>query len=196
MRKSLVAVALLAASSVGSVHAAALDISLSDQSANVALLMEGSRFYLGGSDLGFGVYFNENNDVLMHASLLGINVAPTMGQPYRIAAGAKAYFGQVDATGDSLSAIGIGGRFELIHPHPRMPMSIAAEAYYAPDITSFGDAQNLLEFNVRLELDITPSTKAYLGYRLMESEFQTATGATNTVELDDSIHFGVRIPLQ
>lgn len=191
MRKSLLGAALLAAIATGSAHASSLDISLGDESANIMLMMEGANLSLGGADVGAGVFFNENDDIVLHANWLGVNARAAQNQPYSIAAGAKLYMGELDAADESLGGIGVGGRVALVRPHPTMPMSFGVEAYYAPNITSFGDAENILELNVRFELDITPSTKVYAGYRLLEAEFE----GTGDVELDDSVHFGVRIPL-
>jgi len=198
MRKTQFATALFATSLFAtalvpvSARASTLDISLGDKSANFELLMRSASLGVGGTNAGFGLFFNENDDVVLHARWLGVNARPTPTSALSFTAGVKAYFGELDEVDESLGGVAVGGGVSLLRPSPSMPLSLGVEAYYAPQITSFGDAESILEVGVRLEVDLMPTTRAYIGYRLLETEY---TGVSDTVELDDAVHFGVRMDL-
>ncbi len=198
MRKTQFATALLAASllAIGLVpttaRATTLDISLGDQSANFELLLRSASLGVGGTNAGIGLFFNEDDDFVVHGRWLGVNARPTPTSALSFTAGVKAYFGELGEVDESLSGVAVGGGVSLLRPSPTMPLSFGVEGYYAPQITSFGDAESILEVSLRLEVDLMPTTRAYVGYRLMEAEFENSS---ETVELDGAVHFGVRMDL-
>ena len=58
-------------------------------------------------------------------------------------------------------------------------------------VTSISGFDRLLEYRVALELEVTPSARAYIGYRMLEVEFDSA-GRSVDYEVDDSANIGVR----
>lgn len=185
IKRCLVAASLLAASTAG--HAQGLDISLSDKTANLVYLTDSGSLGYGGADMGFGLFFNENDDYLGTGNLL-VTSHPTSGRNLQLGVGAKAYLGEHDASDETVGGIGIGGLARYVIP-AQMPMGIALEGYVAPQVTSFGDTKGLTELMARFELEIMPSTRGYIGYRLLEPEFDDA----GEVEFDDEVHLGIRI---
>ena len=65
------------------------------------------------------------------------------------------------------------------------------EVFYAPEVTSISEWDRLLEYRLALELEVTPSARAYVGYRMLEVEFN-AFGQSVDYEVDDSANIGVR----
>jgi len=55
-------------------------------------------------------------------------------------------------------------------------------------VTSFADFDGLVEYRFALELEVTPSARAYIGYRVLEVELDTGL----KYKLDDNAHIGVR----
>ena len=53
------------------------------------------------------------------------------------------------------------------------------------------DAESLTELVLRYEFEIVPSTRAYVGYRLLEVDFDEVDDA----EFDDEFHLGIRFNL-
>lgn len=185
MIKRCVVVAGLALFSTG-VHANGFDISLSDETANVVYLTDSGSLGYGGADVGFGVFWNEADDVVGHANIL-VTGNPRSGNNFQFGFGAKGYLGTLDVPDEDVAAVGIGGIVRYVIPS-QTPMGIAVEAYLAPDITSFSDTEELREFSARFELEVMPSTRGYIGYRLLEPEMERA----GDVEIDDEIHLGIR----
>ena len=186
MAKRSLALAALALSSTGA-HAAGFDISLSDETAHIQYLTDSGSLGYGGADIGFGVFFNENDDVLGTANLL-VTSNPASGNNLQFGIGAKAYGGEVDVPDETVGAIGIGGLVRYVIPS-QTPMGIALEGYVAPSVTSFADTEGLTEVMTRFELEVMPSTRGYIGYRFLEPELEQA----GEVELDDEVHVGIRV---
>ena len=169
-----------------SAHANGFDISLSDETANVVYLTDSGSFGYGGADIGFGLFWNENDDFAAHANIL-VTSNPQSGNNFQFGVGAKGYLGNVDGPDEDIAAVGIGGLVRYVIPS-QTPMAFSLEGYVAPDITSFSDTEELREVSARFEIEVMPSTRGYIGYRLLEPDLEDA----GDVEIDDEFHLGIR----
>lgn len=169
-------------------YGAGFDLSLSDETAYPRFLTDSSSLGYGGADIGAGAFFNEEDDWLLTGNMLVTN-NPGSDNPWQFGAGAKAYYGEVDTFDDDVGALAIGGLVRYTVP-AETPIGLVAEGYAAPGITSFGEADDFHELNLRAEVEIVPSTRAYVGYRWLESDLD---GPGRDYELDDNIHVGIRV---
>lgn len=162
--------------------------------AEISYLSQVSSFGYGGADIGFGVLINEHDDVLANASILvsGSNAGDVRALHFGV--GAKAYLGILDGPNGNVDANGgavaIGANIRYVFSSA-MPFAILGEVYFAPDVTSISDFDGLLEYRIAFELEVTPSARAYIGYRMLEIEFDNF-GRSADYEVDDSAHVGVR----
>ena len=101
-------------------------------------------------------------------------------------------FGQrfidIDDIDQDVLALGIGGQARYVF-QTRTPVGFVLEAFAAPGITSFGDTENGREVNVRIEIEVLPSTRGYIGYRHLEFDLEDV----DDVEVDDNAHIGIRL---
>jgi len=186
LRCLLAGMALLASTA----NAAGLDISLSDRTAHFQYLFDSGSLGYGGADVGAGIFFNEADDVLGTGHLLATS-NPDGPSNIQFGVGAKAYAGVDERTNSddqTIGAVGVGGLVRLILP-AQTPMGVAVEGYRAPPITSFGDTRDLSEIMARFEIEVMPSTRGYVGYRLLEPD----TEDFGDVAFDDEFHVGIRI---
>ena len=86
------------------------------------------------------------------------------------------------------SALALGGQIRYVIPSTT-PVALMAEGFISPDITTFNDAEQYLEYRFALELEVTPSARAYIGYRKIEIDL----GGIDDYEMDDDFHLGVRL---
>lgn len=170
----------------GGADAAGLDISLSNETAYLVYLIDSGSLGYGGADIGFGFFYNEDDDYMLTANVM---VVGTLGdrRDLQFGVGAKAYGADLDNDEEAV-AIGIGGQARYVF-QTRTPVGIVAEAYVAPGITSFGDTESAREFNVRAEIEVLPSTRGYIGYRYLEFDLEDV----DDVELDEHAHLGIRL---
>lgn len=170
----------------GGAEAAGLDISLSNETANLVYLIDSGSLGYGGADIGFGFFYTEDDDYMVTANVM---VVGTLGErrDLQFGVGAKAYGADLD-NGEEVLAIGIGGQARYVF-QTRTPVGVVLEGYVAPGITSFGDTESARELNLRFEVEVLPSTRGYIGYRFLEFDLEDVDDA----ELDDHVHLGIRL---
>jgi len=176
------------------VFAGAIDFRVGSDVAEMTFLTQVSSFGYGGADIGFGALINEHDDVVANASILvsGSNAGDVRALHFGV--GAKAYIGALDGPKGNVDAnggaIAIGAHIRYVFSSS-MPIAVLGEAYFAPEVTSISDFDGLLEYRIAFELEVTPSARAYIGYRKLEVEFDSS-GRNVDYDVDDSAHVGVR----
>ncbi|HEX5057025.1 MAG TPA: YfaZ family outer membrane protein [Gammaproteobacteria bacterium] len=204
MTQKFLLASLFCLPAINAAHARGLDISIGNEAAQITYLSESyGQIGIGGNDIGVGFFYNENNDMVVNGGLLVTGNSLGANRAFQAGVGVKGYAGylhdpedrtdiypapkRVDEDSDSVSAIGIGGKLAYILPS-RTPLSLSLEAYYAPDITAFGDNEGLLEAVARFEVEIAPTTRFFVGYRKLEVDFKNG----DEYPLDETGHVGIR----
>ena len=178
----LVSAALVFSPGAAIAQDAAGEIALSDESVQLRYLAWGSG---QSTELGFGLFLNENRDIIatshyyLEADALG-------GNRLSFKAGPVGYAALLSTENTDIFSIAVGAeiRFELLR---RQGVFVAVQGAYAPDILTFGSADNLLDFTARAELPLTDSVIGFAGYRLLEFDLLTGTR-----EVEESAHVGIR----
>ncbi|MCG5493303.1 MULTISPECIES: YfaZ family outer membrane protein [Ectothiorhodospira] len=163
-----------------------LDAYLSKDTAQFTFITDSAAIGFGGADLSFGVFFNDDSDYMLTTGLNVVGV-PAGEQPLTFGVGGKAYLGFIDTPDDRFQSVALGGEVRYTIP-ANMPMYLAAEAYYGPRVTTFGDARDLLDASVRYELEVTPGARGFIGYRYLEADMDRR----RDYKMDEHVHFGVR----
>jgi len=195
LRKALITIAALLP--VSNVLSAGLDLKLSSETAEVTFLTQNATFGYGGADIGIGLLINENDDVMASGSIVVSGSGTGDVRALHFGVGGKIYAGRLDFSSNtpgaasqenpSGGALAVGGNLRYVFP-ASMPFAILVEGFWAPSVTSFSDFDGLVEYRAALELEITPSARAYIGYRVLEVELDTGL----KYDVDDNAHIGVR----
>jgi hypothetical protein len=169
------------------------DLRLADETAEILYLTESSTFGYGGADVGMGVLFNENDDLMFSGAVMVSGHGAGNNRALKFGAGAKFVFALLDDRNNTLAdeefgALAIGGQVRYVVPSST-PVAFLAEGFIAPSIVSFSGADQYTEYRFAIELEVTPSARAYVGYRNIEFEMENGL----EIELDDDPHIGVRI---
>ena len=86
-------------------------------------------------------------------------------------------------------ALAVGGF--LRYQFPQVPdLSVAGYLYYAPQVVSFNDTENLMDTDVRLQFSLLPTARVYTGYRYTRVNIEDVK---DTVELEKGFHFGLKV---
>lgn len=171
--------------------AGGLDLSLSQNTANFALQLNPYSTVRpgGGAEVSIGVLFNETGDSLYHATMLTRGVRQLDASQYKLAAGVKAIGGDLEVD-EQVAAIALGFQGAmLVSPSRYNPIELIVEGFYAPSISSFTDATKFSELGARLQVDIIPQARAFVGYRRMLFD----TNDYKDIELDHSVHVGLNL---
>jgi hypothetical protein len=73
----------------------------------------------------------------------------------------------------------------------KYPTSVIGELAYAPDITTFGDGEDLVDLSVTLQAELSTSTAAYFTYRLLEADLEDG----GDIDVIDGLRVGIRVGL-
>lgn len=181
----------------GNAQATGLDLSFSNETANLEYLAPVRKFSRGdrGGQLqsnglfSLGFFYNELDDLVGHAKLVAVGQQTNTRVPYQLEFGVKGYVGQVEQDDTDVGALAIGGGIRIQKPRRYNPFDLTIEGFFTPGITTFGDTDSLLEINARFSVEFVPSVKGFVGYRLLEVENEDHI----TMELDDNVHVGFRM---
>ena len=186
IKKIFTGVVLFVAAS--QVQARGVDVRLANEVAAVQYLTESSTFGYGGADVGVGFLFNDANDTMFSAEAMVSGNGAGNNRALKFGVGAKLVGTYIKLLDDTMGALAIGGQVRYVIP-ASAPIAIMAEGFIAPKIVSFSGADQYSEFRIALEFEVTPSARAYIGYR------NVSVDITNGVDykLDDSAHLGVKL---
>ncbi len=136
-------------------------------------------------DIGY-LYVEERSEDanMFHAGLQVTGQNWSKQGNFDIGVGGRVVF--VDAGPFEGSNIAVGGRVRF-SPMPRV--GLGGSLYYAPNITSFMDSEEYVEWNLAVDYQLLTQAFVYLGYRKVEIDVENG----GTAELDDHLHLGLRM---
>ncbi len=169
------------------IHARGLDIKLANKMAEFTYLTESSTFGYGGADVGFGLLYTENDDYQLNAKFMITGNPSGNNKAFQFGVGGKLMAVTLDAPNEEAGAVALAGQLRYIIPS-QTPIAFVAGVAFAPSITAFSGADQYREYELSIELEVTPSARAYFGYRNIEYEFENGAN----FELDDSAHIGIK----
>ncbi len=170
------------------VHANDFEAALSKETAQFTFYSDSSLIGWGGADLGFGFFYNDEDDIILSMSLLQMRQASEEA-PLTFGVGVKGYVGSLDEVDADMLAFGVGGQIRYTIPGT-MPMAVYFEGHYAPEITSFSDAEEVIDYRVGFQIEALPQTVAFIGLRHLEIDVDRE--GTYDAD-DDNVHLGVRL---
>ena len=156
-------IALLGLALTPLVHAAELDLNLSDETF-------GARYSTSltnrGAAVDLGWLHHVDNGDIVNASLL-VEQSAGNGDSYALGGQAVTILNDVD----DAYAIALGGRFNVGLPmQPKL--RVAGHAWFAPKVTSFNDADGYQDLGVRVGYQALERGEIYLGYRYTEVGYE------------------------
>jgi hypothetical protein len=136
-----------------------------------------------------GAFFlSEERDIVLSA---GMTVPMDWNSgPLSISIGPRVYAALLQEENSDVMAISLGTDVRL-SLNRRSGLAVAGHAYYAPDILTFGSADNLTDLGARVEINATPRMIAFAGMRWFEFDL-TNGGGTRTLQEELFGGFGYR----
>lgn len=164
------------------------EAALTSETAQFTFRSDSSLIGWGGSELGFGLFYNDISDYVAQLSLMQRRQSSKQN-PLTLGVGVRAYAGQLDDIDQDVFAVGIGGEIRYTIPGV-MPMSVYLTGHFAPKITSFADVEEIFDYNLGFQIEILPQTTAFIGVRHLEVGLENGPD----YELDDDrAHVGIRM---
>ncbi len=167
------------------------EILLSDEAMQFKYLTNGERYGVDNTDVSVGVFLSEEQDVVLSAGLLMDTQLLDFIRWDRInlRLGVQGYGMLLGRDDTDIVTLSGGGevRFVLF---PRADVIITAFGYYAPDILTFGSADNMHDIGATIQAPITDRLTGFAGYRDFDVEL-----IGDATQLQGSIILGVRYQL-
>lgn len=184
LRASVAALTLLVAAEAG---ARELDLSLSNDTAMLRYATPISYSGYGQTSADVGFMYTESDDFMIVGGIGMMGEAGSHAPGLHFGVGARGYGVSLD-NGADLGAVALGGTGWFVPPEFNR-MGLVAQFYFAPDVTTFGDADRLWDFSSRAEYEVLPEAALYVGYRNVRARLKNRPD----VDLDKGWHIGLRM---
>lgn len=179
----ILAAVLVSAPAAALAQGSGLDINISGNSVRAAFDRE---ITLSGLDLSFEGLHNSNHGTVADVGI-GLRANANPGHsPVTALIGVKALWLNPHYTGISSGyALALGGGVEWRLPAYNR-LSFGGYVYWAPSVSSFGNAKRFLEEEVRAGYRVLPNGTVYLGYRHVTARFTN----TDSLVMDNGFNVG------
>ena len=191
IRSSLLTVAMLiaipaTAQQIEETVGASAELALSNDTLDVRYLAKMNA----GDDSRFtgGVFLGEERDLVLNAGkMFGVD----SDRRFDLAFGPQLYAALLRDENEDVMALSLGGEMRFYFD-PNRRYAVSGRAFYAPDILSFGSADNLTDLSARAELQVSERVMAFVGMRWFEFDLTDGEGERT---LQEELFVGVRYQL-
>jgi hypothetical protein len=153
------------------------------------------RYETGGNIVGMdrsrfaaAFFLSEERDIVLSAGL-AFPADIDLG-PLSVAVGPQVYAALLEDENNDVMSVSVGAQVRFL-VNRRMGLAVAGHAYYAPDILTFGSADNLTDLSARVEIGLGDKAIAFGGMRWFEFDL-TEGGGERTLQEELFVGFGYR----
>jgi hypothetical protein len=145
-----------------------VELAVSDEALQLRYLSDASVVGRRDSDLGYGLLLTEERDVVASATLLldtEVRLIPRLSIQF----GPQAYVALLSEENEDAFALafGVQARYDLVRSGG---IAIVGNAFYSPDVLTFGTADNITDFEARAEMRLNQQLMGFVGYRWFEMD--------------------------
>lgn len=164
-------------------HAIELYISDDALQAQYVRMLDLGEF--GPAEVRGGFFYNEERDLVGVIDLLAL-VGDEVGiRSLELRVGTRVYGAFLAPEDQDVLGVGLGGEAQYYFSAARNA-SVTLGLFYAPDIVTFGTADDVKDASVRLMTRLRNGTDVFLGFRVFEIDMPVDR------EVDDNVHVGFR----
>jgi hypothetical protein len=163
----------------------AAELALSNDTLQLRYLGNGNMVGVQGSQVTGGVFLGEQRDFVLSGGLL---FPADLGiRRFNVSFGPQLYAALLQEENDDVMAVSVGTEVRFFID-PDRGLAVSGQAYYAPDILTFGSADNLTDLSARVELGVAEQLQAFAGMRWFEFDLTDGSGERT---LQEEIFVGV-----
>jgi len=155
------------------------ELSLSNDTMQLRYFVGGDKVNAGANNqASAGFFISEDRDLVLDGELLfPINVHTDV---VSVMVGPRAYAALLKEENNDVMAFSLGAEVRVPLNRPS-GLAVVGHAFYAPDILTFGSADNLTDFDARIEFQATPRLLVFGGMRWFEFDL-TEGGGKETLQ--------------
>jgi len=139
-----------------------------------------------GSRASAAIFLSEARDLVFFGDLLF--PADIGAEQLQLTFGPRMYAALLEDENNDVLSLSLGGeaRFELTSK-----LAVAAQAFYAPDILTFGTADSLTDLSARIEYELQPRLSVFGGMRWFEFELIEEIDGNDERTLQEEVFAGL-----
>lgn len=142
----------------------------------------------GGGQLTGAFFLSEERDIVLSAgALFPANL--DLG-PLTLRFGPQVYAALLDEENNDVLAMSVGAEARFLI-NRRLGLAVSGQAFYAPDILTFGSADSLTDLSARAEIQVAPQMLAFGGMRWFEFDLVEG-GGEQTLQEEVFVGIGYR----
>ena len=137
-----------------------------------------------------GILYNEQRDLVAIFDALSYIGDQARQREIEVSVGARVFAAFLNQENEDTLGVGLGGQAEWFFNQKRRS-SLRLSLFYAPDILTFGIANNIRDYAIDLQSRVGDSSFAFVGFRHLEVDTVSEAVSGNR-NLDDEVHIGFR----
>ena len=138
-----------------------------------------------GSRLVAGGFLGEERDIVLSAAMM---FPVDLGQYFDITFGPQLYAALLNEENEDVMAVSVGTELRWYFDSSHR-FAVSGQAFYSPDILTFGSADNLIDLSARAEFKISDRIIVFGGMRWFEFDLVDDTGERT---LQEEVFVGAR----
>jgi hypothetical protein len=166
------------------------EIALSNDTLQMRYLGSGSATGVGGSKIAGTFFLSEQRDIVLSGALLIPADIDVGSGALSILIGPQAYAALLEDENSDVMSLTLGAELRLLL-NRRLRLALSGQAFYGPDILTFGSADSLTDLSARVEMNVAPRLMAFGGMRWFEFDL-TEGGGTRTLQEELFVGVGYR----
>jgi hypothetical protein len=166
------------------------EVALSNDTLQMRYLGSGSATGVAGSRIAGTFFLSEQRDIVLSgALLLPADIDVGIGA-LSILIGPQAYAALLEDENSDVMSLALGTELRLLL-NRRLGLALSGQAFYGPDILTFGSADSLTDLSARVEMNVAPRLMAFGGMRWFEFDL-TEGGGERTLQEELFVGVGYR----
>ena len=163
------------------------EAALSNDTLQLRYLGSGRSTGVEGSRIAGTFFLSEERDIVLSGALLiPADIDVGIGA-LSILIGPQAYFALLDDENSDVMSLALGTELRLLL-NRRLGLAVSGQAFYGPDILTFGSADTLTDLSARVEVNVAPRLTAFGGMRWFEFDLTEGAGERT---LQEEVFVGV-----
>lgn len=151
-----------------------VEAALSNDTLQLRYLGSGRAAPVAGGRMSGTLFLSEQRDIVISGALLmPVDIDVGIGA-LSILVGPQAYAALLQDENSDVMSLALGTELRLLL-NRRLGLAVSGQAFYGPDILTFGSADSLTDLSARVEMNVAPRLTAFGGMRWFE--FDLAEGA-------------------
>lgn len=140
---------------------------------------------LGPTEVRGGFFYNESRDLVGTGDLLASVGDEVNVRSLELRVGTRVYGAFLAPEDEDVFSVALGAEAEYYFNTARTT-SVTLGLFYAPDIITFGSADNVKDATLRFMTNLRDGTEVFFGFRMLEIDLPIDR------EVDDNMHIGFR----